>query len=82
MQIHSLTGCATLLTWHTDASEASPLVDAGALVLAGVRVALVDVHFAAWSGEALKKSNSLQNTVKYLSNSRQGFLRRYGPTKG
>ena len=34
------------LTWHTDTPVAASFIDAGALVLAGIRLALVDVAFA------------------------------------
>lgn len=40
------------VTWHTDAVEASYLVEAGGFVLAGVGKALVDVVFTASSREA------------------------------
>ena len=39
------------LTWHADAAVAAPLVDAGALVLARVGLALVHVDLAAGAGE-------------------------------
>lgn len=40
------------VTWHTDAVEASYLVEAGGFVLAGVGEALVDVVFTASPREA------------------------------
>ena len=40
------------LTRHADASESASLVDAGALVLAGVGLALVDVDLAPAALEA------------------------------
>ena len=41
-------------TWHTDAGELPAAVDAGAQVLAGVGVALVDVHLTSGSGVSLR----------------------------
>ena len=41
-------------TWHTDAGELPAAVDAGAKVLAGVGVALVDVHLTSGSGVSLR----------------------------
>ena len=40
------------LTWHADAAESAALVDAGALVHAGVALALVDVDLAPRAREA------------------------------
>lgn len=37
----------TLVSWHADAVEASDLVQAGGIVVAGVRHALIDVHLTA-----------------------------------
>lgn len=41
-------------TWHADAVESTDLVEAGGVVLAGVRLALVDVHLTAWTFITLK----------------------------
>lgn len=42
-----------LRTWHTDASEGPWIVETGSVVLARVRLALVDVGLAPRSGESL-----------------------------
>lgn len=41
------------LTWHADAAEGSRVVQTGAVVLARVTLALVDVGLAARTREAL-----------------------------
>ena len=41
-----------LLTGHANAAKSAAFVDAGPLVLAGVRFALVDVHFTSAAFEA------------------------------
>ena len=40
------------LTRHADASECSALIQAGTVILAGIRVAFVDVDFATRPGES------------------------------
>ncbi len=47
----------SFLTWHADASELAPAVDAGSQILTGVRVALIDIHLASWSSVALQREN-------------------------
>ena len=42
-------------TWHADAAVSPALVNAGALVLAGVALALVDVRLAARPRKPLKR---------------------------
>jgi len=54
----------TRVTWHANASESAALVQTGAVVLARIRVAFVDVDLAARSGEsaravALERSGSV-----------------------
>ena len=44
---HPRSYCDGPLTWHADAVEASDLVEAGGVVVAGIGHALVDVHLAA-----------------------------------
>ena len=41
-------------TWHANASESAALVQTGAVVLARIRVAFVDVDLAARSGESAR----------------------------
>ena len=41
------------LTWHTDAPESSPLVNAGPIVHAGAGLTLIDVDLTAGPGESL-----------------------------
>ena len=41
-------------TWHADATKGAALAETGAIVLAGIRVAFVDVDLAARAGEAAR----------------------------
>lgn len=44
----------TPLTWHAETRESSDFIQAGGIVLAWIWMALIDVHFAAWSCVALQ----------------------------
>lgn len=46
-------GATTTLTWHANAAKSARIVEAAALVLARMGLALVDVGLAARTGEAL-----------------------------
>ena len=41
----------TVLTRHANASESSPFIDASSFILAGIRLALVDVDLASSTSE-------------------------------
>lgn len=44
----------TLISWHADAVEPSNLIQAGGIIMARIRHAFVDVHFATRSFISLK----------------------------
>lgn len=50
-------------TWHAQTSEPSNLIQTGGVVLAGVRVALIDVHLAARPCIALQ-TLTVEGTVR------------------
>lgn len=50
-------------TWHAQTGEASDLIQTGGVVLAGVRMALVDVHLAAGPGIAFQ-TLAVEGTVR------------------
>jgi hypothetical protein len=67
-------------TWHADAAVSPALVNAGALVLAGVALALVDVRLAARPREPLR--NRAQIYIHTFSTVKVGMLQVMMEMKG
>lgn len=53
----------TFETWHAETGEASNLIQTGGIVLAGVRMALVDVHLATRPRIALQ-TLAVERTIR------------------
>ena len=56
------------LTWHTDTAVAATLINTGALVLAGVALALVDVDLAPGPSESLANTRFAVHMFQLYSN--------------
>lgn len=69
-----------LITWHADAAESAWIIETTSLVLARMRLALVDVRLAARTGEALtavageRAGNVDADTVVFAGRSLKAFV--------